>query len=230
MTAYGNLVQGPDRVENLELSGTGYQVIRIQDFAPFDDMVLPQIDLIDIGPVSAPEGLYGITSDICGNKYVAGLNYRSNRIHKIDCFGNVNPAGSSFPIEFGRGCNYPFPFSHPPSRHPTGVSMDGRGMLWVQYKNWPKVTRIDPADPATIVDFDCPVYGRPVNIGDFTGYWTAAGLFPLDISDGNRDMSGRTNIEKLRSGENPFFELALPNRQGGSAGCSLSPSTVGPPP
>ena len=161
--------------------GDGNTVVRIRDSRT------RQVAFIVLG--GGPRGPISITSSIRGDKYVACAS--SNEIWKIprDVDGLLQPLSDS-PIP--RDPTFLLPedavpgwpvrieplFGVQQAPGPISVSIDGNGMIWVQCKNSAQLVRIDESGSVTSISGNHVPDAKPENLGDFTGYYTAAGLFP----------------------------------------------------
>lgn len=199
-------------------TGDGNIVVRIVDHRrpvevtrPVDVTDPNSIQLIQLGIDSArARGPLGITCSVQGDVYVACST--SNQVWKIP--GNFSfpdlpgrPGVLYLPEDVGTVPGWPVTFSDA-GASPSGVSIDGNGKIWVQFKDLNRIARLNPNGGAPeiyrsiINSSNVPdPRGRPENQGDFTGYWTAAGLYPCD--DSNNDAGHRRNLQSLGNVTNP---------------------------
>jgi hypothetical protein len=214
VTCYGyELFRDMDtRCQMPPITGTGRTLVRIRDDRASSGDPTPlgagAVRVFTLGG-GVNRGPLGIASDYLGNIYVVCSS--SQELWKI-------PAG----FEPSDGMTIPeFPLASETTTEtdgwrldlsvgasldiPSGVSIDGYGRACVQFKNTESAPRITFVD--SLGHSEDHFYGdlgsgsvATENVGDFTGYWTAVGLFPDD--DSNHD--GCTNIESVRSGRNPF--------------------------
>lgn len=170
----------------------------------------------------ARKGPIAVCSDVLGNVYVTCTR---GEVWKIPAgFEPQDDLGAPVPqdrkvipdniSDFGgwrKQFNTDFTFEGP-----IGISVDGLGRIIVQWKATTndgevnRTTRIT-SDGQNVEEFSGVRTGRPENLGDFTGYWTATGLYPCDDSNGD----GITNIDSLTSPSprNPFVPVAVADCQ-----------------
>jgi hypothetical protein len=220
VTCYGyELFQdsNPDCI-NMGISGTGYSLVRIRDNRPSSatETQLPSDAVRVFNPGGTePRGPLGIAADIFGNVFVVCSTRRE--LWRIP--PGFEPSGSTIPLfdlaPPGGGATGGWRVVLPGTGRdrPSGVSIDGYGRACVQYKSFDGPPRITFVDTGGLVDDH--IIGDPEteagtvateNVGDFTGYWTAVGLFPSD--DSNHDMC--SNLDSVLRGQNPFLSPARP--------------------
>ncbi len=217
VTCFGQQPRPPN-----EDTGDGNRVVRIVDKrSPGQPhIVVPRsaVQIIQLGgDPNAKRGPFGIAASAAGDKFVACG--RSNEVWKIPRGIDLRPlrsGGRLVLLERAAGRNWPVHFAGADGGpQPNCVSIDGNGGVWVQFKNANRIVRLNAESGA--IEVDRPIHypggspdanaGRPENLGDFTGYWTALGLYPCD--DSNND--GRPNQESLVgaiSRVNPFVPYA----------------------
>ncbi len=203
--------------------GDGKVVVRVRDFGPGQPDEYTAITLL--GNDRKPRGPFSIVASVFGDKYVACT--MANEVWKLpknlEMFlsevppstpGGLRPPRRSlrenavpgWPVTLS---NRPIPGGMPGETigiNPgvISISIDGNGAIWVLLKLVAFIVRITECVSGSPVVSVFPTSGRgaPDTLGDFTGYYTAAGLFPRDDSDGD----ATENIDELTNDPptNPF--------------------------
>jgi hypothetical protein len=209
-TCFGSQLQGGTPCTPPASTGDGYSVIRIRDDRGAGEVTplgAEAVSVIVLGD-ETPKGPFGIASTVRGDKYIAcAISKQLWKLTRNQSFSTLpdgrlraegNAAGPNWPVDLSTAGR--------PDDGPLSVSIDGNGKIWVQFKETARLVRVNSNGS---IEVDCQNlsvpdgFQRPENLGDFTGYWTAAGLFPCD--DSNCDCTD--NLVGLLAGVNPFVRF-----------------------